>query len=46
MKIDVKKFMCYNYNQIEHIKYNCFQSNKKAARVYIIKINNNNNDNL
>ena len=46
IEIDVKKFMCYNCNQIKYIKRNYFQSNKKAARIYIIKINNNDNDDL
>ena len=40
---NVKKFMCYNYNQIDHIKRDCFQLNKKAVRVYTMKMNNNDN---
>ena len=39
--IKIKKLIYYNYNQINHIKRNCFQLDKKIARVYAIKINNN-----
>ena len=46
VEIDIKKFIYYNCNQIKHIKRDCFQSNKKTIRIYIIKINNNDNDNL
>ena len=46
VEIDVKKFIYYNCNQIKHIKRNCFQSNKKIIRVHIIKMNNNNDNNL
>ena len=38
--------MCYNYNQVKHIKRNYFQSNKKVIRIYIIKMNNNDDDDL
>ena len=40
---DAKKLICYNYNQINHIKWDCFQLNKKTARIYAMKINNNDN---
>ena len=33
--------MCYNYNQTNYIKRDCFQLDKKIARVYVIEINNN-----
>ena len=46
IEIDVKEFICYDYNQIKHIKRNCFQSNKKVIRIYVIKINNNDDDDL
>ena len=46
VKIDVKKFIYYNCNQIEHIKRDYFQSNKKIVRMHIIKINNNDDDDL
>ena len=44
--VDVKKLMCYNYNQIEHIKRDYSQSNKKVVRIHVIKMNNNDNNNL
>ena len=45
-KIDVKKPIYYNYNQIKHIKRDYSQSNKKITRMHVIKMNNNNDDNL
>ena len=38
---NAKKLICYNYNQINYIKRDCFQLNKKIARIYAMKINNN-----
>ena len=38
---DVKKLIYYNYNQTNYIKRDCFQLNKKIARVHAIRINNN-----
>ena len=46
IEIDVKKFIYYNYNQIKYIKRDYLQSNKKAIWIYVIKMNNNNNDDL
>ena len=46
IEVDIKKFMCYNYNQVEHIKRDCFQSDKKTTRMHIIKMNNNDDDDL
>ena len=40
---NIKKLICYNYNQINHIKRDCFQSNKKTVRIYAMKMNNNDN---
>ena len=40
---DIKKLICYKCNQIDHIKRDCFQLNKKTARVHIMKVNNNDN---
>ena len=31
VEVDVKKLICYNCNQTEHIKRDCFQSNKKVV---------------
>ena len=31
VEIDIKKFIYYNYNQVEHIKRDCSQSNKKVV---------------
>ena len=41
--VEITKFMYYNYNQINYNKRNCFQLNKKIVRVYVIRINNNDN---
>ena len=38
---NAKKLICYNYNQINYIKRDCSQLNKKIARIYAMKINNN-----
>ena len=38
---DVKKLICYNYNQINYIKRDCLQLDKKTVRVYVMKMNNN-----
>ena len=46
VEVDVKKFMCYNCNQIKHIKRDCSQSNKKTTQIYVIKMNNNDDDDL
>ena len=46
VEIDVKKLICYNCNQVEHIKHNYFQLNKKTVRMHIIKMNNNDDDDL
>ena len=46
VEVDIKKIIYYNYNQVKHIKRDYFQLNKKAIRIYAIKINNNDNDNL
>ena len=40
---DAKELICYNYNQINHIKRDYFQSDKKAVRVHTMKMNNNDN---
>ena len=40
---NVKKLMCYNCNQINYIKRDCSQSDKKTARIHAMKINNDNN---
>ena len=46
VEVDIKKFMCYNCNQIKHIKRDCSQSNKKTTQIYVIKMNNNDDDDL
>ena len=38
--------MCYNCNQIKYIKRDYFQLNKKATRIHVIKMNNNDNNDL
>ena len=38
---NVKKLMCYNCNQINYVKRDCLQSDKKVARIYAMEINNN-----
>ena len=40
---NAKKLICYNYNQINHIKRDCSQSNKKTVRIHTMKMNNNDN---
>ena len=43
IEIDAKKLICYNYNQVNYIKRDYFQSNKKTARIHAMKMNNNDN---
>ena len=38
---DAKKLICYNYNQINHVKRDCFQLDKKIVRIYAMRINSN-----
>ena len=38
---DAKKLICYNYNQINHVKRDCSQLNKKIVRIYAMKMDNN-----
>ena len=43
IEINAKKLIYYNYNQINYIKRDCLQLNKKTARMHVIKMNNNDN---
>ena len=40
---NVKKLICYNYNQINHIKRDYSQSDKKVVYIHIMKMNNDDN---